>query len=152
MTKFLFTWLAMIALPIALFSQNANTNGFAGTWKLNVEKSKFSPGPAPKSETVTIAESGETKVQGTGADGKDVSWSFVPSGDTAVPIQGMDGATVVRKRVNAHIDQFTWNQPDFKGTARAVLAKDGHTVTYTSKGKDAAGKPVHTLRIYEREQ
>ncbi len=152
MTKYLFTLVAVIALPIALFSQGASTNPFAGTWKLNVEKSKFSPGPAPKSETVVISEGGEMKVQGTRADGKDFSWSFTPSGDAAVPIQGMDGATVATKKVNDHIDQYTWNQPDFKGTGRAVLAKNGKTVTYTSNGKDAAGKPVHTLGIYEREQ
>lgn len=151
--RYLFTLLAMVALPIALFSQEASTPyPFAGTWKLNIEKSKFSPDPGPKSETVVAAESGEMKVQGVGADGKEFSWSFAPSGDAAVPIKGMEGATVARKRVNDHIDQDTWDQPNFKGTGRAVLAKNSKTVTYTMNGKDAAGKPVHNLLIYERVQ
>ena len=30
-----------------------------GTWKLNVEKSKYSPGPAPQSKTMKIEASGE---------------------------------------------------------------------------------------------
>ncbi len=152
MPKFLLTLLAMLALPVMLFSQEANTNRFAGTWKLNVEKSKFSPGPGPKSETVVIAESGETKVQDVGSDGKEFTWSFTPSGNAAVPIQGMDGATVAEKRVNDHINEHTWNRPDFKGMGRAVLAKNGQTVTYTMNGNDAAGKPVHNLMVYEREQ
>ncbi len=152
MSKYLFTLLATLALPIALFSQGTNTNRFAGRWKLNVEKSKFSPGPAPKSEMVVIAESRETRVQGVSSDGKDFTWSFTPSGNAAVPIQGLDGATVAAKRVNDHVNEHTWNQPDFKGTGRAVLAKDGRTVTYTMNGKDAAGKPVHNLMVYDRKQ
>ncbi len=152
MSKYLFTLLAMVALPIALFSQEANTNRFAGTWKLNVEKSKFSPGPGMKSETVVVPESGENKIQGTDADGKDFSWSFTPSEGTAVPIQGMEGATVVAKKVNDQVVEHTWNQPNFKGTGRGVLAKNGKSFTYTMNGKDAAGKPVHNHMIFEREQ
>ncbi len=36
--------------------QAAQNDRFLGTWKLNVAKSKFSPGPAAKAETVTIAQ------------------------------------------------------------------------------------------------
>jgi hypothetical protein len=36
-------------------AQTAQNDRFVGTWKLNVAKSKFSPGPPPKSATVTIA-------------------------------------------------------------------------------------------------
>jgi hypothetical protein len=44
-----------------------------GTWKLNLAKSTFSPGPAPKSQTRTYADSAQgTKltIKTTAADGR----------------------------------------------------------------------------------
>jgi len=49
-----------------------------GTWTLNVEKSKFSPGPAPKSQTRTYsagADGVSLSVSGVGADGTAISRS-----------------------------------------------------------------------------
>jgi hypothetical protein len=43
-----------------------------GTWKLNVEKSKFNPGPAPKSSVLTYEAVGEgvkVAVEGVNAQG-----------------------------------------------------------------------------------
>src|ERR1700674_5095722 len=45
-----------------------------GTWKLNLAKSTFSPGPAPKSQTRTYAESAQgmtLTIKTTAADGKE---------------------------------------------------------------------------------
>src|SRR3982074_136304 len=45
-----------------------------GTWKLNLAKSTFSPGPGPKSQTRTYAESPQgmtLTVKRTAADGKE---------------------------------------------------------------------------------
>src|ERR1700724_4245251 len=45
-----------------------------GTWKLNLAKSTFSPGPAPKSQTRTYAESPQgitLTIKTTAADGKE---------------------------------------------------------------------------------
>src|SRR5580692_11171043 len=36
----------------------AQKNSFSGVWKLDVAKSKFNPGPGPKSATLTIDTSG----------------------------------------------------------------------------------------------
>src|SRR5258708_4566216 len=70
-----------------------------GTWNLNVAASKFSPGPAPKSETLKF-ESVELGIKLTshtvdpqgkatkgeyisGFDGKDVRWKGNPDADTS---------------------------------------------------------------------
>ena len=52
---------------------------------------------APKSETVTIAPDGKSSVEEVDAQGKTTNWSFTPSGDTAVPIEGMENSTVIEK-------------------------------------------------------
>jgi hypothetical protein len=37
----------------------AQTDPLIGTWKLNVAKSTFSPGPAPRSTTATVTAAGQ---------------------------------------------------------------------------------------------
>jgi len=39
-----------------------------GTWKLNVAKSKYSPGPAPKSATVTFSTAAQVQTESESAD------------------------------------------------------------------------------------
>src|SRR5262245_54963753 len=39
---------------ITMFSQAASKSPMFGTWKLNVAKSKYSPGPAPKSQVAKL--------------------------------------------------------------------------------------------------
>src|SRR5271156_2190653 len=41
-------------------ASGAQENPAVGTWKLDVEKSKFSPGPAPKSAKLVIEAAGES--------------------------------------------------------------------------------------------
>ncbi|HET7220724.1 MAG TPA: hypothetical protein VFJ02_21875 [Vicinamibacterales bacterium] len=55
------------------------TNLRVGTWHLNVAKSKYSPGPAPKSQTTytrVVSKDGKTMtvtVKGTNAQGQPVN-------------------------------------------------------------------------------
>src|SRR5215472_16376809 len=61
---------------------------FAGTWKLNTEKSKFTTGAPPKELTIIIADSGsdlDVAVKGTSADGSPIS------GHYTVPAAGGEG-------------------------------------------------------------
>ena len=59
-------------------------DNWMGTWKLNVAKSKYSPGPAPKSNTAKYeaSEGGMKGVQdGVGADGKPTHVEFTAKYD-----------------------------------------------------------------------
>ena len=51
LTVFAVIFLAMAAEGLVI----AQSDPFVGTWKLNLAKSKFNPGPAPKSQTRTWA-------------------------------------------------------------------------------------------------
>ena len=62
----------------------AQDNPFVGTWKLNTAKSKYEPGPAPKSQTRTIVAEGDGamyRFEGVGADGNPVAYSFTSNYD-----------------------------------------------------------------------
>ena len=75
-----FVGLALVALPITTTSASAQSEGASGmgSWKLNVEKSKFSPGPAPKGITTKFEPAGyTTTVKGTTAKGEPIDHRMV---------------------------------------------------------------------------
>jgi hypothetical protein len=62
----------VLGIVVALFGIRSSAQGadpIVGTWVLNVAKSKFSPGPAPKSESRPYVVAGkEIKATSTGVD------------------------------------------------------------------------------------
>jgi len=55
-----------------------------GTWKLNVEKSKFSPGPPPQSLMVKVEPSGQgekVSTEGVNADGTRTATQYTANFD-----------------------------------------------------------------------
>lgn len=136
----------MFASVLTLLAQT--TNPFTGQWELNTQKSKFSPGPGPKSETVTVAN-GTTTVEGTSDAGKPFKWSFTPSPGTAVPIQGEENSTVEEKISSNTIDH-TWTGVQGNTHGHGVLSKDGKILKYVQNGKDDQGHPVHNVFVFEK--
>jgi hypothetical protein len=138
------------ASAVLLAAQGDQNNPFVGTWKLNVAKSKFNPGPAPKAVTVTISADGKVSVDEENAEGKSLTWSYTSSADTAAPIEGMENSTVVEKRSGNTVDH-DWKFGDTSMKGHGVLSKNGKTMTYTMTGTDSQGRPVHNVEIYNRQ-
>src|ERR1700693_3491887 len=66
---------AATALPQIAFAQ---TDPFLGTWQLNLAKSKYSPGPPPRSQTLNIQAEGQglkAPITGVGADGNPINFT-----------------------------------------------------------------------------
>lgn len=152
MKKLLFAIvLCSASVPTSLFSQSSATDPFIGTWKLNVAKSKVSPGPAPSSETVTISPDGKMAVHQLGSDGKDTEWSYTAVENTAVPIQGMpEGSTVLTKHVGNSVEH-TWTFGTGIETDRGVISKDGKMMTYTVSGTNGKDQRVHDVLVFEKQ-
>ena len=143
---------ALFASALLLTAQTDQNSPFTGTWKLNVAKSKFDPAPGPKSETVTIAP-GKVSVEEVTADDKTVNWSYSPSSpssDTAVPIEGLENATVTTKE-SGHTVEHTWKFGTGTETGHGVVSKNGKIMKYTLTGTNAQGQPVHTVAIFEKQ-
>ena len=144
-------WLAVALLASVVLAAQADQNSlFTGTWKLNVAKSKISPGPAPKSETVTIVPGKKVSVETVNADGNTVSWSYNPAENTAVPIEGMENSTVMEKLSGNTVDH-TWKMGNGTETGHGVVSKNGKTMKYTMTGTNAQGQKVHSVYIFEKQ-
>src|SRR6201988_5443900 len=66
----LFWMIAMLSTALVLFVTTAAADQLSGTWKMNPEKSKYSPGPAPKELTVVVeSDENNYKLDATGTDG-----------------------------------------------------------------------------------
>ena len=127
-----------------------------GTWKLNVGKSKFDPGPAPKSGTLKYEASGEGLIVTVDTDGANgpAHWSYTANFDgKEYPVAGNpDGDVVALKRMTT-----TTTEADFKKSGKAttnnarVVSADGKTLTITVKGTNAKGQTVHNVQVFEKQ-
>jgi hypothetical protein len=128
-----------------------------GTWKLNVAKSTYSPGPPPKRNTLTYEAAGEglqATSQGVDAEGQPTGVQFTAKFDGQdYPVTGAQAwDTVVLKR----IDAFTLEQTRKKGgtvvqTATVVVSEDGTGLTVRVTGTNAKGQRVNNVGVYERQ-
>jgi hypothetical protein len=132
-------------------------NPLVGTWKLNLTKSKFDPGPAPKSQTETVEAQGDGvkyTVDVVRADGKPISYSFAVKFDGEDnPIMGASVAdTVSAKRIDSNNFEFTSKKGGkVLGTIKATVSKDGMVKTGDAKGTNAAGVKYENVVVYDKQ-
>ena len=128
-----------------------------GTWKLNLAKSTFSPGPAPKSQTRTYAESAQgttVTIKTTAADGKEstATVTFKEDGKQNPASGNPDFDMVSVTRVDASTVHSTQTKAGATvGAGVRTLSKDGKTLTYAQKGTHAAGGKYDDVSIYDRQ-
>ncbi len=129
-----------------------------GTWKLNLEKSKYTADhPAPKSITVNIQEQEaglKFNVDGEDAQGKPVHIEFSANYDGKdYPMTGSTTAdTAALKRINASTVEITNKKNgEVVTTVRSVVSKDGKTRTSTWKGKNAKGEPESWIAVSDKQ-
>jgi len=147
---------SILALTVTAISVCGADNSL-GTWKLNMEKSKFTPSAPVKSLTSTReASDGGVKVTTTGerADGTPINASYTAKYDgKEYPVTGAPYDSIAMKQLNAHT--FTATQKNssnkYSTTVRSVISGDGKTMTNTVKGIGADGNPVSYTMLYEKQ-
>jgi hypothetical protein len=135
---------------------------WVGTWKLNLAKSKFLPGPPPKSQTLTFTGEGQNlidtvdTVDAVDAQGQATKTVFIhiydgkPHSTTGVAGGQFDGSAYTR--VDDHTVDFV-RLKDGKAvlTGWAVVSGDGKTYTITNGGIGANGQAVSSIAVYDRQ-
>ena len=129
-----------------------------GSWKLNPAKSKYDPGPAPKSGTTKwemVAAGIKVTAEDVQADGTTRHWETTTNYDGKdYPVTGNspNGDTVARTRVDARtIQSVSKKGGKVTVTQTSVVAPDGKTRTVTTTGVNAAGQKVHNVAVYEKQ-
>jgi hypothetical protein len=152
---------AGLAAGVAVLVSGATVlaaDNWLGTWKLNVAKSKFVPGPPPQHMTIQYeaAADGGIKFTGDGVngqgkathleyaarfDGTDVAWTGNPNADSAAP-----------KRIDANRYENVWKKDgQAVVTITATVSADGKTLTIIQRGKDAKGQVMDMTEVFERQ-
>ena len=141
-------FLKLSLLTMAVTMQLAAADLFLGTWKLDPAKSKYDPGPGPKSSTVVYSADGDwiaIKSEGVAADGKstttsnrykrdgkDYPWNTATeSGKSTISIKMMD---------DHHTVATVKRDGKVTGTSKSTISKDGKTRTMANTGTNAEGK------------
>ncbi|MGD1098520.1 MAG: hypothetical protein ABSB35_41890 [Bryobacteraceae bacterium] len=136
---------------------------FAGTWKLNVAKSKPATPPAPgravKEESMVIQDTSDTAsvtISGTREDASAVLTKYTTprKGGPVMYSEGAPpaGVSVVTKRIDDRtVDLITTRDGKVVSTNHAVISADNKIMRLSVKGVDAQGKPVQSLAVFERQ-
>ena len=152
--------LGLLVAVVSVAPLLAEDNPFLGTWKLDTAKSKFEPGPGPKSLTRTIEVKGngvKYSFEGVSAEGKPFAYSFTSYYDktnAAITGTGMPGGAdaIDLKRINSHkIEGTLWKGGKEVGKVVAEVSKDGQVATVKGKGKTVDGKEYSTESVYEKQ-
>ena len=148
-----------LLLVVGSSTLRADSNPLVGTWKLNLEKSKYEPGPAPKSLTRTVEAQGDGvkyTFEGVAADGTPLSYGFSVQFDGKDnPISGSmpTGAdTISAKRTDAsHYVATLKKGGKIIGTAKVSVSKDGKTTIVDATGTTPTGVKTHDVQVYDKQ-
>ena len=158
-TAFALTGMALLGLAAAGLPQLgfAQSSPLIGTWKLNLDKSKFSPGPPPRSSTGTFTQDGQNiraTNQTIDAQGNPVTTVFMhiydgqPHPTTGSPDVDASAYT----RVDANTIIYTrLKAGKLIAIGTFVMSQDGKTLTFTLTGTDASGRLGTNVAVYDKQ-
>jgi hypothetical protein len=129
-----------------------------GTWKLNVAKSSFKPGPGWRSQTRTYSLQPDGAVliiwTGVGGHGEPMHVSFVSRLDGKdYPMTGSDNYDTLN---GVAVDAFTVKSEEKRGgkiagIAMRTISADGKVMTITDEGTNRKGEKFSQVLVFERE-
>ena len=149
--------LSAAVLAVAVLANAQSKDPFVGTWKLNAAKSKYSPGPTPKSATSTYEAAGQgykIAVKNESASGT-IQYSYTTNLDgkeSQVTGNNPNADTLVVRRIDPHtLEALSKKGGKATVTQRNVVSADGKTRTVTTTGTDPQGRKVNNVGVFERQ-
>jgi len=146
-------------LSFTFLTTAAADNPVLGKWKLNVEKSKYVPGPGPKSMMRTVEADGDKvkfTYEGVGTNGSAISYTFSVAYDGKdYPISG-SGATggadaISVKQLGPRSFTATLKKAGAPVAKSAIeISADGKVTTMHISSADGKGHIDNTV-VYEKQ-
>jgi len=137
-------------------AQPAAPDPVIGTWQLNVSKSTYTPGPAPKSQTRTYSQYAQgiaVTIKTVGADGKETTVQSTYQLDGKdYPVTGTDYDSLSAKQVDSNTANFTLKKAGKAvGTIRRTVSKDGKTLTLKSKRTTPKAEKSESVTVFDKQ-
>ena len=146
--------LVVATLPQLSFAQ---TDAFAGVWQLNLAKSKYSPGPPPKSGTLYI--------HGEGQNRRDSAVAIDAQGNPMAGVlthiydgqpHPVTGVQTIDAAAYTPADANTLNYRYIKAgnevsIGTITVSQDGKTLTIAGTGTNANGQPTNNIAVYDKQ-
>jgi hypothetical protein len=154
------TILTRLTIGLAITTVTAlGADNTIGTWKLNIEQSKFNPGALPVKSLTVLREASDggvrVTVTGEAPDGTAINASYTAKYD-GQDVQVTGNApydTIAIKQVNASTltDERKKVGTPYHATGETVISSDGKTMRLTTKGIGADGKPFTGMLVFEKQ-
>jgi hypothetical protein len=148
--------LKLVLLAIGLAASLSAADPFVGVWKLNMAKSKFQSGQAPRQQITTITEAdGQTriKIDGIAADGTPTLVDYkIPTNGGMGTMQKSKAYDGVSAKMLGPGEREIDRLKDGKVVYTVVgkVSADGKSITTVSKGISPLGLPVENTGVYDR--
>jgi hypothetical protein len=153
-------FIALVALcTVSSTAQTQAPDPWIGTWKVNLDKSTFSPDPKPTVPgTVKIERSGggmKTTIDATDPQGKpthtETVWMF-DGKDNPVKGAPAPNTTAAYKRIDDRTFEVM-GKVDGKATVttRVAISADGKTMTATQTGQNIQGEKVNNVIVANKQ-
>ena len=146
--------LAVLCLAAPAFASEVDPA--LGTWALNLSKSRFDPGPPPKSLMVRF-QPDPKGVKNTSelvdAEGKKSTVVYAAAYDGKdYPVTGSDTVDTVllRKHDNGKVERVDKKAGVVVQSFLRSISEDGRTMTVTHKAKGANGALQHNRLVFDR--
>jgi hypothetical protein len=125
-----------------------------GTWRLNTAKSKYSPGPVPRSETRVYARK-DDGVHGTvsrvHADGRVEKFEYTANFGKDLMVTGIaEYDSVTLRKVDELTSDATLSHAGVVyGVARRTISQDGKIMTITFDRTSSESR-IHNVAVYDK--
>lgn len=146
---------SLVLIGAVALAAQATGDPFLGKWRMDPEKSVFSPGPVPLLQEAFYEDTGDgaVKLRSTShyPDGPRFTMTWTARFDgKEYPVTGSPlYDTIAYRRLDTHTVEFTLRK-DGKVVShgRRVLAADGKSYTNYAEGIDEKGRPFKNASVY----
>src|SRR5688572_4195456 len=141
---------------VAQSGTSAETDRLIGKWTLDLQKSTYTPGPAPTSDIRTYARGPNglvATIQRRFADGRSQQIEYIAEFDRVYPVTGTEEYDhLLLKRVDAYTAEAVLSHANkVYGHARRHVTADGKTMTITFN-RNLGGSTVNNVSVYQKEE
>ena len=141
--------------PVAQSNAIPIEDAILGTWRLDLSKSRYSPGPPPRGETRIYARDATGvigRIERHHADGRTEVIDYRADANHDVPVYGTRAYDAIRfRRVDPHtIEGVLSHAGNVYGFSRRIISPDGQTLTVTFR-REERGDMVNNVAVYRKD-